>query len=276
MLRRVRGDQDARNFLAFLAANEATVLALGRHTGSSGHPPASLGEAGRPGQPDQPDQSGLGIVHVNDEDGPLTPFFTRRSRLRVFLRANPQLKSLLVVPAEAGALFRVTVGSALVVNPNSRLGFTVPAGVVEGILDTMDGAATLFRAGRLEPQPSRFVVEIGARLEQVPGVRTAYLGWVHTAPGPRRNVLVVVGGDPGNVLAAFGGEDEISLPDGRQCVVLPNRPGAWTKSSTRPARARRPGARPAASRWACASAWGSRRRCSVRSTCTGPTTPRPR
>lgn len=203
------------HFLAFLVAKKASVLAFVRRMDPQGLAPLGTGGIGLSGRPE------LGIVYVEDEDGPVTPLFTRRSRLRVFLRANPQMKSLLAMPSEAGALFRVTAGTALIVNPHSRPGLTVPPGVVDGVLDSVDGAATLFRTGGLERQPSEFAAGIGARLEPVPGVRAAYLGWVDSPPGPRRNVLIVVGGDPGDVVAAFGGEDVFSLPDGRECVVLP-------------------------------------------------------
>ena len=47
----------------------------------------------------------------------------------------------------------------------------------------------------------------------------------------------------------------------------PGPPAGSTRSSSRPGCGRRPGARPAATRWACGSGSGSRRRCSATRRC---------
>lgn len=169
LLRRVRREQGAPNFLAFLAANEVTVLALGQHTGSPGYgggawlytltalpsgfsallpdtagalaqvvagcaivwlalalrtraqataqPSATAASVGGTGRLGQPGQLGLGIVHIVDQDRPLTPFFTRRSRLRVVLRSNSQLKPTLPAFMTAGTVFALGAllfGTALI------------------------------------------------------------------------------------------------------------------------------------------------------------------
>ncbi|WP_246517694.1 SseB family protein [Thermocatellispora tengchongensis] len=168
----------------------------------------------------------LDVLMFGTEEGDTIPFFTSEERIAETYAENPGIaRRYRVLEVEPRALFAMTSGQRLVLNPNWPYGKVFPPGVVDRLLEAADDSVTVIHTGEAPPLPPGAMSVLVKRLDTIPGVHAAHYGWVYFPPGPRQLIIMLVAEDVASVDAAFGGTLTHRLPDGRELEVWIKPPG---------------------------------------------------
>lgn len=180
-----------------------------------------------------PAGASMGIASIDDEDGPLTPFFTSEQPLQEYLAARPGTDPRFV-RLGCRALFEMTRGSRLVLNPFSAYGkmflpdevAALIAGKEPGMTTEVLQAERQVMVGAAAHVPPQLPVVLSRFLTQRPVVDAAYLGWIAHPDGHTGFLMVVVASDREQAMHGFGTLNIGEVTEGATVDVMVVAPGA--------------------------------------------------
>jgi hypothetical protein len=178
------------------------------------------------------DGTTMHIVAIVDADGELTPFFTSEEAVQAFLTANPDTAPQ-YVRLGCRALFEMTKGARLVLNPSSPYGkLFLPEEIAALVAGEEPGLTTdVLHEDRqvLIGAPAHVPPDLPAVLSrfftQRPIVEAAYLGWMARPEGDPGYLLVVVAPDRDQAMNGFGSVAIGEVTDGKMIDVMVVPPG---------------------------------------------------
>lgn len=153
----------------------------------------------------------IGIVSISDGEGPIMPVFTSEASLQATLAALPGTDPRFV-RLKCRALFEMTGGSRLVLNPHGRYAKVFLPDEIEALITGREPGLTTeqLEAERrvLVGSPANIppgLLEVLARfLVQRPVVERAHFGWIVHPDGQAGYLMVVVAEDKDAAMAGFG------------------------------------------------------------------------
>ncbi len=174
----------------------------------------------------------MNILSIADADGPVMPFFTSQATAGLTVAARPGTDPQ-IIEFPCRALFEMTRGARLVLNPDAPYGKVfVPAeiesllggdepGLDRHVLDT-DRQVVVGEPAHTPPA----LPEVLARyLVQRPTVEAAHLGWIVHPDGHAGFLLVVVAADRDAAMDGFGAIQIGDVTEGQTLDVVLAPPG---------------------------------------------------
>lgn len=148
---------------------------------------------------------------LNYEDGPIIPFFTSQHMLEATLAECPWMDPRFLRLA-CGALFEMTQGSRLILNPHGPYAkiytpdetAALVAGDEAGLTAQVVGAGQQIFVGAAAHIPPELPAVLSRFFAQRSVVDAAYLGWVAHPDGHTGYLLVVVALDGNEAMSGFG------------------------------------------------------------------------
>lgn len=171
------------------------------------------------------------IATIADDDGEVTPFFTSEQTLQEYLDARPGTDPRFV-RLNCRALFEMTQGSRLVLNPFSDYGKMFLPGEIAALLSGREPglnkevmeADREIQVGAPAHVPPELPAGLSRFLAQRP-VEEAYLGWIAHPDGHTGYLMVVVAADSEQAMNGFGSAGINELIGGETLDVLVVAPG---------------------------------------------------
>jgi hypothetical protein len=148
---------------------------------------------------------------LNFEDGPITPFFTSQRMLEATLAECPWMDPRFLRLA-CGALFEMTQGSRLILNPHGPYAkiytpaetAALVAGDEAGLTAQVVGAGQQIFVGAAAHIPPELPAVLSRFFAQRSVVEAAYLGWVAHPDGHTGYLLVLITSDGNEAMSGFG------------------------------------------------------------------------
>jgi hypothetical protein len=173
------------------------------------------------------------IVGLVDGEGEVTPFFTSEQATQAFLASQPDTDPQFV-RLGCRALFEMTRGARLVLNPSSSYGKVFVPEEIAALLAGEEPGLTrqVLQEDRqvLIGAPAHVPPELPKVLErffaQRPVVEAAHLGWIAHATAEPGYLLVVVASDADQAMAGFGSVAIGDVTEGSSVDVMVVAPGA--------------------------------------------------
>jgi hypothetical protein len=173
------------------------------------------------------------IVSIADDDGQLTPFFTSEQSLQEYLDARPGADPRFV-RLNCRALFEMTKGSRLILNPFSAYGkmllpdeiAALVAGQEPGVTTEVLPAERQVMVGAAAHVPPQLPAVLSRFLTQRSVVDEAYLGWIAHPDGHTGFLMVVVATDGDQAMSGFGSLNIGEVTEGASLDVMVVAPGA--------------------------------------------------
>lgn len=151
------------------------------------------------------------LTAFGDGEGQFTPFYTSEQRIRETLAARPGTNPR-YLRLNCRALFEMTAGARLVLNPDSPYGKVFVPEEIAALLTGREAGMTT------ETLPAEREVMVGAPAHvppqlppalsrffaQRPVVEAAYLGWIVHPDGHSGYLLVIVAADREQAISGFG------------------------------------------------------------------------
>ena len=171
--------------------------------------------------------SSMQLVNVSDDEGALVPFFTSHEMLQVALAARPGTDPrFLRVPCRA--LFEMTKGSRLVLNPDAPYGKiflpaeidALVAGREPGMTTDVVTEARQVTVGAAAHIPDDLPPALSRFFVQRPSVQAAHLGWVAHPDGQTGYLMIVVAPDREEALHGLGTLAISELTEGQTLDVM--------------------------------------------------------
>ena len=154
--------------------------------------------------------SSMRILAIGDEVGPITPFFTSEAAVQQLVAARPGTDPRFV-RFGCRALFDMTSGSRLVLNPGSPYGKIFEPNEVDALITGREpglqrevlAAARQVLVGQAAHVPAELPAVLSRFLVQRP-VEAAHLGWIGHPDGHTGFLLVVLADDGEAAMQGFG------------------------------------------------------------------------
>lgn len=176
--------------------------------------------------------SSMNILSLTDAEGPVTPFFTSEHAVSLTVATRPGTDPRFL-RLQCKALFEMTRGARLVLNPDSPYGKVYLPSEIQALIsgqepgldrEVLQAERQIF-VGEPAYTPAALPEVLARFLVQRPTVESAHLGWIAHPDGHTGFLLVVVAADRDAAMEGFGSVQIGEVTEGETLDVIVVAPG---------------------------------------------------